>query len=126
MEKERFKDIKVGDYLYEINFDTFKITRFNVCKIKHHNYWSIYWMYKVTNNKRIDDSLTAVSWMTRATSFKSHVFAVNMKVAIDRLNEYKREYIFLWKKNANNLQNQLAELKEKINDLKEKEVQYEE
>lgn len=64
--------------------------------------------------------------MTRATSFKNHIFAVNMKVAIDRLNKFKRDYIFLWKKNANNLQNQLNKLKENINDLEKKEIKYEE
>lgn len=53
MEKERFKDVKVGDSIYMIDFDNFTISEFHLYDIKKviNSELITYKVYKIANNE---------------------------------------------------------------------------
>ena len=115
MKNKTFKDVKVGDILYGIDFGNLTVSKYIVTKITPIVEDDFIKYYVIKNNRENNDSIE-VSFITNpslttAVSIDEYVFALTSEEAINELIDYKSKFIAWRDLKIKTYQKEIAKLK---------------
>lgn len=121
MKNKTFKDVKVGDILYGIDFGNLTVSKYIVTKITPivENDFIKYYVIKNNreNNDSIEDSFIANPSLTTAGYIDGYIFALTSEEAINELIDYKSKFIAWRDLKIKIYQKEIAKLKKEKQEM---------
>lgn len=128
MKNKTFKDVKVGDILYGIDFGNLTVPKYIVTKITPIVEDDFIKYYVIKNNREnndsIEDSFITNPSLTTADSIDGYVFALTSEEAINELIDYKSKFIAWRDLKIKTYQKEIAKLKKEKQEMEDQIVTF--
>lgn len=117
MKNKTFKDVKVGDILYGIDFGNLTVSKYIVTKITPIVEDDFIKYYVIKNNDSIEDSFITNPSLTTVGYIDEYVFALTSEEAINELIDYKSKFIAWMDLKIKTYQKEIAKLKKEKQEM---------